>query len=86
MKTHVVATTFLAFLAANGVDATEVRRARAHKRQVNTAAVIPATSIPPLASISLGMPVQSTLPATATYAAGATAPVSGAPHLPTPCG
>lgn len=46
----------------------------------------PAVSgVPPLESITFGMPSQATLPVTATYAAGATPPVSGAPALPTTC-
>ncbi|KAI6016173.1 carbohydrate esterase family 4 protein [Pisolithus microcarpus] len=42
------------------------------------------TTIPPLTQITSGMPSQPTLPVTATYPAGATPPISGAPVLPTP--
>ncbi|KAI6117469.1 carbohydrate esterase family 4 protein [Pisolithus croceorrhizus] len=42
------------------------------------------TTIPPLTQITSGMPSQPTLPLTATYPAGATPPISGAPVLPTP--
>ncbi|KAJ3558568.1 hypothetical protein NP233_g11486 [Leucocoprinus birnbaumii] len=43
-----------------------------------------ATNAPPLASITMGMPTQATLAISSTYAKGATPPISGAPHLPTP--
>ena len=43
------------------------------------------TTIPPLSQITSGMATPSTLPVTATYPAGATPPISGAPTLPTPC-
>ena len=43
------------------------------------------TAIPPLASITLGMPTQNPLPVSSTYTPGATPPNSGAPVLPTPC-
>ncbi|KAH0836670.1 Sec1 family-domain-containing protein [Lanmaoa asiatica] len=42
------------------------------------------TTIPPLSQITSGMATPSTLPVTATYPAGATPPISGAPTLPTP--
>ncbi|KIJ20949.1 carbohydrate esterase family 4 protein [Paxillus involutus ATCC 200175] len=42
------------------------------------------TSIPPLSQITSGMASPSTLPVTATYPAGATPPIHGAPTLPTP--
>ncbi|KAI9464215.1 carbohydrate esterase family 4 protein [Boletus coccyginus] len=42
------------------------------------------TTIPPLSQITSGMATPSTLPVTATYPAGATPPISGAPVLPTP--
>ncbi|KAH7890773.1 carbohydrate esterase family 4 protein [Phlebopus sp. FC_14] len=42
------------------------------------------TSIPPLSQITSGMASPSTLPVTATYPAGASPPISGAPTLPTP--
>lgn len=50
--------------------------------------VVPAatgTAIPPIESITFGMPTKATLPVTATFAAGASVPVSGAPPLPTAC-
>jgi hypothetical protein len=43
------------------------------------------TGIPPIQNITSGMPSQLTLPVTATFAAGASPPISGAPGLPTPC-
>ncbi|KAG6331422.1 hypothetical protein ID866_7669 [Astraeus odoratus] len=43
-----------------------------------------ASGIPPLNQITSGMTSQSTMPPTATYSAGATPPISGAPVLPTP--
>jgi hypothetical protein len=43
------------------------------------------TGIPPIQNITSGMPVQMTLPVTATFAPGASPPISGAPALPTPC-
>ena len=82
-----VATGVIAVLGVSSVQAGSQRhRDIAHKRQVNTntGPLIPATSIPPLSEITLGMPVQATLPPTTSYAAGATPPVSGAPRLPTP--
>ncbi|KAF9240728.1 carbohydrate esterase family 4 protein [Melanogaster broomeanus] len=42
------------------------------------------TTIPPLSQITSGMATPSTLPVTATYAAGATPPIAGAPTLPSP--
>ncbi|KAG6897817.1 hypothetical protein C0992_010621 [Termitomyces sp. T32_za158] len=42
------------------------------------------TSVPPLSSITFGMPSQATLPVSQTFSAGASGPVSGAPPLPTP--
>ncbi|KAG9312991.1 carbohydrate esterase family 4 protein [Chiua virens] len=42
------------------------------------------TAIPSLSQITSGMATPSTLPVTATYPAGATPPISGAPVLPTP--
>jgi peptidoglycan/xylan/chitin deacetylase (PgdA/CDA1 family) len=49
---------------------------------VTTVPAAAGTGIPPLANITFGMPTQATLPVTATFAAGATPPVSGAPALP----
>lgn len=43
------------------------------------------TTIPPLASFSLGMATKVPPTFTASYRAGATPPISGAPHLPTAC-
>lgn len=43
------------------------------------------TGVPPIESISSGMPTQATLPVSGTFTPGATPPVSGAPVLPTPC-
>ncbi|KZT27935.1 carbohydrate esterase family 4 protein [Neolentinus lepideus HHB14362 ss-1] len=43
-----------------------------------------ATDVVPLSSITSGMPTLPTLPASTTYAVGASVPVSGAPALPTP--
>ncbi|PPQ91479.1 hypothetical protein CVT25_013736 [Psilocybe cyanescens] len=40
------------------------------------------TGVPPLESITLGMPTRPVLPVTATYAPGATPPLAGAPVLP----
>jgi hypothetical protein len=51
---------------------------------VTSVPVATGTGIPPLANITFGMPTQTTLPVTATFAAGASPPVSGAPALPTP--
>lgn len=42
------------------------------------------TTIPPLGNITSGMATPSTVPVTATYSAGATPLISGAPVLPTP--
>lgn len=42
------------------------------------------TTIPPLSNITSGMATPSTVPVTATYSAGATPLISGAPVLPTP--
>ncbi|EIW79320.1 carbohydrate esterase family 4 protein [Coniophora puteana RWD-64-598 SS2] len=42
------------------------------------------TAIPSLSLITSGMPSPTTLPVTATFSAGASVPVSGAPPLPTP--
>ncbi|KAH7914609.1 carbohydrate esterase family 4 protein [Hygrophoropsis aurantiaca] len=42
------------------------------------------TSIPPLSQITSGMPTPSTLPPSSTFPAGASAPIAGAPSLPTP--
>lgn len=42
------------------------------------------TTIPPLANITSGMATPSTVPLSATYSAGATPLISGAPVLPTP--
>lgn len=42
------------------------------------------TTIPPLANITSGMATPSTVPVSATYSAGATPLISGAPVLPTP--
>jgi len=42
------------------------------------------TAVPPLDSITSGMPSHATLPLTATFTAGATPLVSGAPVLPSP--
>lgn len=43
------------------------------------------TTIPPLSDITSGMATPSTVPVTATYSAGSTPLISGAPTLPTPC-
>lgn len=43
------------------------------------------TTIPPLANITSGMATPSTVPVSATYSAGSTPLISGAPVLPTPC-
>ncbi len=43
------------------------------------------TAVPPLSSITLGMPTQIPPVVSATFSAGASVPVSGAPSLPTPC-
>ncbi|KAG1876447.1 carbohydrate esterase family 4 protein [Suillus subalutaceus] len=43
------------------------------------------TTIPPLINITSGMATPSTVPLSATYSAGATPLISGAPVLPTPC-
>jgi hypothetical protein len=53
----------------------------AHKRGSATPTNPP---VPPLSSITFGMPTQSTMPVTATYDMGATPP-GGGPPLPTPC-
>ncbi|KXN92396.1 Chitin deacetylase [Leucoagaricus sp. SymC.cos] len=42
------------------------------------------SGIPPLASITMGIPTQPTPSVSTTYTQGATGPVSGAPGLPTP--
>jgi len=42
------------------------------------------TGVPPLSSITMGMPTQLPPVISPTYSAGASAPVSGAPALPTP--
>ncbi|KAG2343986.1 carbohydrate esterase family 4 protein [Suillus weaverae] len=42
------------------------------------------TTIPPLANITSGMATPSTVPVSATYSAGSTPLISGAPVLPTP--
>ncbi|KAG6812786.1 hypothetical protein H0H92_000558 [Tricholoma furcatifolium] len=88
--------TAFALLAAAHVNAHNARHAEiAHKRQATSVAsasvpaatpvtLADATSVPPLSSITFGMPSQSTLPVSKTYAAGASGPVSGAPALPTP--
>lgn len=93
-------TALFALLGATNVHARSPRHLEvAHKRQATTTTtsrtttptgvtVVPAatgTAIPPLESITFGMPTGATLPVTATWAAGASAPVSGAPTLPTPC-
>ena len=43
------------------------------------------TDIPPLSSILSGAAPEATFPLTASFAAGATPPISGAPPLPTEC-
>ncbi|KAG6902574.1 hypothetical protein C0995_014580 [Termitomyces sp. Mi166 len=80
----------IALLGTSHVHALNPRHAEiAHKRQVMAAGVtiVPVatgTSIPPLSSITFGMPSQATLPVSKTFSAGASAPVSDAPALPTP--
>ncbi|KAG6821215.1 hypothetical protein H0H93_004037 [Arthromyces matolae] len=92
-------TAILALLAVSNVNALNPRHVEiVHKRQAVATTVTAAnaaatgvtivtaanpTSIPPLSSITFGMPSQATLPVSQTYAAGASAPVSGAPALPT---
>jgi len=50
-----------------------------------TAVPVPTfTGVPPIDNITFGMPTGATLPVSATFAAGASPPVSGAPALPTP--
>lgn len=39
-------------------------------------------TVPPLAAITSGMPAEPTMALATTYAAGAQAPISGAPALP----
>ncbi|KAI6149879.1 carbohydrate esterase family 4 protein [Pisolithus tinctorius] len=66
--------------AATSAATTTTTGASATGPQTNTWG----TTIPPLSQITSGMPSQPTLPLTATYSAGATPPISGAPALPTP--
>lgn len=49
-----------------------------------TGTVVAGVTIPPLASITFGMPTASTPAATATATPGAAPPFSGAPPLPSP--
>ncbi|KAF8074952.1 carbohydrate esterase family 4 protein [Lyophyllum atratum] len=97
MRSYSLAAVF-ALLGASNVQGLNPRHVDVvHKRQatgtttgrpagtgvtINPAAT--GTSIPPIESISSGMPSMIAPPATTTFAAGATAPVSGAPPLPTP--
>ncbi|KAG5718047.1 Chitin deacetylase [Termitomyces sp. T112] len=81
----------LALLALVGTSHATRHAEIVHKRQAAAVAagvtLVPAasgTSIPPLSSITFGMPSQATLPVSKTFSAGASAPVSGAPALPTP--
>ncbi|KAG6866598.1 hypothetical protein C0991_002088 [Blastosporella zonata] len=88
--------TFCALLGASQAHALNNRHAGiVHKRQATATPIAAAngvtlvqastgTSVPPLSSITFGMPSQATLPVSKTYAAGASVPVSGAPALPTP--
>ncbi|KAJ8454538.1 hypothetical protein ONZ45_g19266 [Pleurotus djamor] len=81
-------TAFVTFAAATNAHNIQARHNNVvHKRQTTTlpgAAPTPAPGIPPLESISSGMPTGTTLPVSGTFTAGATPPVSGAPVLPTP--
>ncbi|KAJ8521272.1 hypothetical protein ONZ45_g2022 [Pleurotus djamor] len=81
-------TAFVTFAAATNAHNIQARHNNVvHKRQTTTlpgSAPTPAPGIPPLESISSGMPTGTTLPVSGTFTAGATPPVSGAPVLPTP--
>ncbi|KAG6828835.1 hypothetical protein H0H87_000626 [Tephrocybe sp. NHM501043] len=79
----------LTLLGASQVYARNPRHAEiVHKRQaaggVTLVQAATGTDVLPLSSITFGMPSQATLPVTTTYSQGASAPVSGAPVLPTP--
>ncbi|KAF5383618.1 hypothetical protein D9615_003551 [Tricholomella constricta] len=98
MRSHSFAA-LIALLGASNVNGTPRHVEIVHKRQATgtgtTSAptgtggvtIVPAqtgTGVPPLESLTFGMPSKATLPVSATYAAGASPPVSGAPALPTP--
>ncbi|KAG5647489.1 hypothetical protein DXG03_009425 [Asterophora parasitica] len=88
----------VALLGASNVHAHNPRHVEIiHKRQATSTTAHPpaggvtiipnaptGTGVPPLESLTFGMPSKATIPVTATFAAGATPPVSGAPGLPTP--
>ncbi|KAG6908967.1 hypothetical protein DXG01_002573 [Tephrocybe rancida] len=88
--------TFFALLGASHVNALKPHVNIVHKRQatpvtanaaadgVTLVSAATGTAVPPLSSITLGMPSHATLPVSKTYTKGASAPVSGAPTLPTP--
>ncbi|KAJ3510061.1 hypothetical protein NLJ89_g4884 [Agrocybe chaxingu] len=80
----------VALLSALQISLVQAHKAarHAHFKRQDTATTAPppldtSTDIPPLASISLGMPTKVPPTFTATFAGGATGPISGAPPLPT---
>ncbi|KIM44590.1 hypothetical protein M413DRAFT_356961 [Hebeloma cylindrosporum] len=84
MKVH--ALTFLSAIQLSVVSADKLNGRHAHfKRQATTTAppLATGTEIPPLASITLGMPTRVAPQFSATYSPGATPPIKDAPVLPT---
>jgi peptidoglycan/xylan/chitin deacetylase (PgdA/CDA1 family) len=76
---------FLLGIQLSAVSAHGLNGDHAHlKRQVTTTAppLATGTDIPPLASITFGMPTRSAPQFTATHSPGATPPIKGAPVLP----
>ncbi|KAG5651230.1 hypothetical protein H0H81_009379 [Sphagnurus paluster] len=97
MRSYTLAALYALLGASNVYARNNIHADIVHKRQATSSSssttgttgvtkvpLASGTTIPPLDSITLGMPTQSTLPVTATYAAGAKGPVPGAPALPTP--
>ncbi|KAJ7181034.1 hypothetical protein C8R46DRAFT_1071273 [Mycena filopes] len=88
MKPQQAATTLTLFAAAIGAAVAHDAPRHAHvKRQAAPApagTVVAGVTIPPLASITFGMPTGTVPAATATATPGAPGPFQGAPALPSP--
>ncbi|RDB23677.1 Chitin deacetylase [Hypsizygus marmoreus] len=80
MRTQSLTALFV-LLGATNVHA--INNRHAHKRQTPPPAAS-GTAIPPIESITFGMPTKSAPTVTATFSPGEAVPVSGAPPLPTP--
>ncbi|KAJ7698950.1 hypothetical protein B0H17DRAFT_1049768 [Mycena rosella] len=83
MKPQAIATLFslLGVAAAHNANHAQIAK---RQSAAPTGTVVTGVTVPPLASLTFGMPTGATPVATATASPGAAGPVSGAPTLPSP--